>query len=133
MISELLTATILGQVPMIMAMVTIAILGSLVWAHHMNTAGLDTDTRAYFNLITVLIAIPTGTKIFSWLSCSNDLACSSVQIFMFIFLFILGGATGVLLGSAAFDTPIHDTYYVLAHFHYILSLAVVMGIILVLA
>ena len=96
----------------------------------MNTAGLDTDSRAFFNGATILIAIPTGTKVFNWISASTLVGTHAQLIAIFLVIFTLGGSTGVILGSAAFDLAIHDTYYVVAHFHYILSIAAILGILL---
>nr|AMV74033.1 cytochrome c oxidase subunit 1 [Lankesterella sp. Guelph2013] len=125
---------VFGGPSMILAMGCISVLGSLVWAHHMMTVGLETDTRAYFSAITMMIAIPTGTKIFNWLGTfmGNPFSTISLDIWYalsFIFLFTLGGTTGVVLGNAAMDVALHDTYYVIAHFHFVLSLGAVIGLI----
>nr|YP_010192580.1 cytochrome c oxidase subunit 1 [Eimeria chapmani]QZP40547.1 cytochrome c oxidase subunit 1 [Eimeria chapmani] len=125
---------VFGGPSMILAMGCITVLGSLVWAHHMMTVGLETDTRAYFSAITMMIAIPTGTKIFNWLSTymGNPFSTISLDIWYalsFIFLFTLGGTTGVVLGNTAVDVALHDTYYVIAHFHFVLSLGAIIGLI----
>merc|ERR1712224_325766 len=111
----------------------ISLLGSVVWGHHMYTVGLETDTRAYFTGVTILISLPTGTKIFNWLSTylGNPPLSKSTSAFfalLFLLMFTIGGATGVILGNAAVDLALHDTYYVVAHFHFVLSLGAVIAI-----
>merc|ERR1711881_341899 len=134
-ISGVAQKIIFGNQSMILAMSCISLIGSVVWGHHMYTVGLETDTRACFTGVTILISLPTGTKIFNWLSTylGNPKllqlkTSSALFALLFLLMFTIGGSTGVILGNAAVDLGLHDTYYVVAHFHFVLSLGAVIAI-----
>jgi len=132
-ISGLIQVIMFGNMSMILAISCISIIGNIVWSHHMFTVGLISDTSSYFSSVTMIISIPTGSKIFNWLSTylvSKSLISISTIFYVpiFIIMFSIGGSTGIILSSNVMDIVLHDSYYVVSHFHLVLSISVIISL-----
>jgi len=131
---------IFGHISMIIAIINISIIGNIVWAHHMFTSGIINDTKIYFQSITMIIAIPTGNKLFNWIitiirtNQYNQYQYNNIITYfisIFIIMFIIGGTSGILIAITIIDISLHDTYYIINHFHFVLSLGAITSIFII--